>query len=229
MSDFTLEIQIGLAIVLGLDAIVLSFLIWRGPDIATIKSELLMLSQNAALSLSPKETHYYQLKLIVQLILLVTGVLFSLITFWETYHYLEIVHDLVNKSHNSDLAYFFRLQLHAEATKDSAMNIGFITILFFCTSWLLELLPYPSNFNFTEIKKLPLLHEFIYITQNEPFEVLWNRRIKESKQYLPIDLLQEYENAVDLLEAASNNWVIWAMCVDSYRKYIASNKQDQLN
>jgi len=224
VPDYTLEVQVGLAEILGLLAIVAAILIWRGPEFTRMQAQLRLLTAYEETGLAPKKIRALRYKMIARILLLTVGTFGAFNVFWFTFHYIDVVHRLVQNAATGTMGMFSRLQSHAETDKSYLVLLAFVVSSIFILEWLASLFLSSPLGELTPQAIPTAIHSHI-IPSDEilAFSPFWEDRIAASARILKScpALRQSLEYALKTGEW-QQDWPTWTTCVVAHRLAVSN-------
>ena len=227
MADLSLEIQVGLAEILGLVAVVASLLIWRMGEFPQLFKQIRLHSAFIETGLAPQRIYKARYKLLLHGLLRISGIVGCLVFFGKTYHYLDLVRLLVAHSASVDSGLFERLQAHTENEKTDLVLLGFISSSLFALDWIVALL-LTSGVRHVEEQDVPS-YSHLYMVPEQwrtAFTAMWEDRIERASAHFNgrQELKRELEAARET-RGWHADWPTWAKCVAGYHAAISSRRE----
>jgi hypothetical protein len=225
MPDLSLEIQVGLAAVVGFVAMVASLLIWRGSEFRNLFSQLSLYSSFVETGLAPEPAVRARYKLLAQGVLQVLGILGCMVFFWNSYHYLELVRLLVAHSVSVDFGLFERLKIHTEIVKTDLVLLGFVISFIFALEWLTALF-ITSRIEHIEQSDIPVdIHLYqVPSLWRMAFTAMWVGRLERACTYFKDSPKEADLESVRQTRNWQSDWPTWATAVTGYQIAISPRR-----
>lgn len=179
MIDLSTQINVGLAQILGMVAVLSAVLMWRMATLETLWNQIDLLQKYRITGYAPSWVDKAYVQRWFELGIGVVSLITSYFVFSETYHYLTLTNVLAEASSTWDFAGLERLRVHAETTKQEALKVGFMSIVVLAFGWLLPLLLHTPSIVPTDIPEKVHPHLIPADWESSPAG-LWENRIRET-------------------------------------------------
>ncbi len=238
------EVDLGLTQMLGLIAVIAALVVWRIGAVRMLVDDYLREVRRVRSGYAEEAVWNAVYKSRVEGALRMVAIVGCGWFFYETYHYLSHVNELLQSEATLDMALFAALQEHAESVKSEAVVLAFVASLVMLLDWLVGLLWRSRSFEEGDIPKDAHAHVIPEEWNTAP-TVLWDERIREARKRLQTaeaeaQKRQEAGKGSDALRVEEENsrwrqewlaglgsedaelswrdeWPVWARCVVAYQ------------
>ena len=213
------HLDIGLAEVIGLAAIVLALLVSRIRDIEFVYHQVVLTRRFLRTWVSARLIAKSHITYVSLIVLKLLGIAVSILFLSYCYRYLNLSDIVSSQFESMDSAIIQSIWDYARITKSKCLLVGSITVALLLIEWLILIIvsPYLTRLKSSDIPSTP--HPFSPKRTGSSWRATWNYRIEIAAGIIPP---QESEELFDARSSGSwdRDWAQWTKAVIAWHMVV---------